>query len=411
VALFLNSATLVDGTGADPRQKTNLVIDQTIIASITAQSSAVRDDDHAFDLSGCTLLPGLIDAHAHVGLVVNMAADSGAMSAAEIAAKTFRNCELALDAGFTTLRDMGGVDGGLARAIESGDVRGPRIYPSGPAIAQTGGHGHLAGPFCDLNHPLSIPGLVQLLELCDSPDEVRRAARKIFRRGATQLKLFISGGVVSHTDRLEDTQLTVDEMRAAVVEARARKTYVAGHAHNCDAIRNGLAAGLECFEHATMLDEATAAAIKTANAAVDPTMTVCNLMVSEWKAWGLDESVVARMSGVEAKMIDAVRIARDAGLLIGSGSDLLGPDQNRRGLEIVLKSRILGPMDALVSATLNNAKIMRVNDKLGTLEPGKIADVIAVRGDPLAQPEIFDDPSRVVLVIKAGRVVKNLLAA
>src|SRR5579872_2256345 len=239
----------------------------------------------------------------------------------------------------------------------------------------------------------------------------RSAARKIFRRGATQLKLFISGGVVSLTDRLEDTQLTIEELRAAVVEAKARKTYVAGHAHNCDAMRNGLAAGIECFEHATMLDEATAAAIKAANAAVDPTMTVCNLMVNEWKAWGLDESVVPRMSGVEAKMIDAVRIARDAGLLIGSGSDMLGPGQNRRGLELVLKAKILGPMEAVVSATRNNAKIMRLDSKLGTLEQGKIADVIAVRGDPLSNPEIFDDPSRVVLVIKAGRVVKNLVAA
>lgn len=411
MALVFSGAVLVDGTGADPRKATTLVVDQGAIASITKQSPAVRSDDQGFDLGGCTLLPGLIDAHAHVGLVFNMAADSGAMSASEIAAKTFRNCELALDAGFTTLRDMGGVDGGLARAIESGDVRGPRIFPSGPAIAQTGGHGHLTGPFCDLNHPLAIPGLVQLLELCDSPDEVRRAARKIFRRGATQLKLFISGGVVSHTDRLEDTQLTIEELRAAVVEAKARRTYVAGHAHNCEAMRNGLAAGIECFEHATMLDEATAAAIKAANAAVDPTMTVCNLMVNEWKAWGLDESVVPRMTGVEAKMMDAVRIARDAGLLIGSGSDLLGPGQNRRGLELVLKAKILGPMEALCSATLNNAKIMRLDDKLGTLEQGKAADVIAVRGDPLANPEIFDDPSRVVLVIKGGRVVKNLLSA
>ena len=411
MALVFSGAVLVDGTGADPRKATTLVVDQGAIASITKQSPAVRSDDQGFDLGGCTLLPGLIDAHAHVGLVFNMAADSGAMSASEIAAKTFRNCELALDAGFTTLRDMGGVDGGLARAIESGDVRGPRIFPSGPAIAQTGGHGHLTGPFCDLNHPLAIPGLVQLLELCDSPDEVRRAARKIFRRGATQLKLFISGGVVSHTDRLEDTQLTIEELRAAVVEAKARRTYVAGHAHNCEAMRNGLAAGIECFEHATMLDEATAAAIKAANAAVDPTMTVCNLMVNEWKAWGLDESVVPRMTGVEAKMMDAVRIARDAGLLIGSGSDLLGPGQNRRGLELVLKAKILGPMEALCSATLSNAKIMRLDDKLGTLEQGKAADVIAVRGDPLANPEIFDDPSRVVLVIKGGRVVKNLLSA
>lgn len=409
MALLLNGATLIDGVSPDARKGVNVTIEGEHIASTTSATRAARNDDVAFDLAGCTLLPGLIDAHAHVGLVMDLAGDPGAMSAAEIAAKTFRNCELCLEAGFTTVRDMCGVDGGLVRAIESGLVEGPRLFPSGPAIAQTGGHGHMSGPFCEFSHQLSIPGLVGLLVLCDTPDEVRKAARTNFRRGATQLKAFISGGVVSRTDRLEDTQLTVDELRAAVLEARARRTYVSGHAHNCDAIRNGLAAGLECFEHGTMLDEATAHAMKQAGAALDPTLAVTTLLAKHWREWGLDESVVPRVAGCEAMMSDAVRIADAAGLLVGSGSDLLGPEQNRRGLEIVLKARLLDPMRAIVCATLNNAKIMRVEDRLGSVERGKLADVIAVHGDPLTHPEILDDLERVVLVIKGGRVVKNRL--
>lgn len=409
MTLLLSGATLIDGTGVDPKARAAVFIEGDAIASIGAAASKARQADQAFDLAGCTLLPGLIDAHAHLGLVFNFTADAGAMSPAEIAAKTFRNCELCLDAGFTTVRDMSGVDGGLVRAIESGDVRGPRLFPSGPAIVQTGGHGHMTGPFCEFDHPLAIPGLVQLLVLCDSPDAVRLAARKNFRRGATQLKVFISGGVVSHTDRLEDTQLTVEELRAAVVEAKARRTYVSGHAHNCDAIRNGLAAGLECFEHGTMLDEPTAAAMKKAGAALDPTLAVCHLMANHWREWGLEESIVPRIAGCEAMMGDAVRIAHKAGILMGSGSDILGPDQNRRGLEIVLKAKILDPMEAIVCATRNNARIMRQDGRLGTIELGKLADVIAVRGDPIAQPEILDDPSRVVLVIKGGKVEKNTL--
>lgn len=409
MALLLHGSTVIDGTGADPRAKTSVIIDGETIASLTSQATPARSGDRSIDLSGCTLLPGLIDAHAHLGLVFNFTADAGAMSPAEIAAKTFRNCELCLDAGFTTVRDMSGVDGGLVRTIQSGDVRGPRLFPSGPAIVQTGGHGHMTGPFCEFDHPLAIPGLVQLLTLADSPDAVRYAARQNFRRGATQLKVFISGGVVSKTDRLEDTQLTVEELRAAVVEAKARNTYVAGHAHNCDAIRNGLAAGLECFEHGTMLDEATAAEMKAANASLDPTLAVCRLMADEWQNWGLEQSVVPRVSGCEAMMSDSIRIARKAGILIGSGSDLLGPGQNRRGLEIVLKARILGAMEAIVCATLNNAKIMRQADRLGSIEAGKLADVVAVHGDPLTQPELFDDPTRVVLVVKGGEIVKNLV--
>jgi len=305
---------------------------------------------------------------------------------------------------------MCGVDGGLVRAIESSSVRGPRVFPSGPAIVQTGGHGHVSGPFCFQECHLAIPGLVQLTAICDGPDAVRLQARTNFRRGATQLKAFISGGVVSTTDRLEDTQLTVEELKAAVFEARARETYVSGHAHNVRSIRNGLEAGLECFEHGTQLDEATAQAMATAGAALDPTLAVTRLMATHWKEWGMQEFVVPRIRDCEAQMTQAVRIAEAAGVLMGSGSDLLGPKQNRRGLEIVLKAAILGPMRAIQCATQGNAKIMHQDHRLGTLAAGKLADCIAVDGDPLANPALLDDPTRIVLVIKGGQVMKDSIA-
>ena len=407
MALHLHGAVLIDGTGADPKKDQTVTVEGDTIASVSRHTKQPRGDDRAIDLAGCTVLPGLIDAHAHLGLVFDFQGDQGTSSAAEIAAKTFRNAELCIEAGFTTVRDMAGVDGGIVNAIERGLVKGPRVFPSGPAIAQTGGHGHLTGQFCDLNAPLAIPGLVQLLALCDGPDEVRKAARTNFRRGATQLKVFISGGVVSKTDRLEDTQLTVEELNAAVVEAKARKTYVAAHAHNNDAIRNGLAAGIECFEHGTMLDEATASEMKKRGASIDPTLAVAHLFSTYWRDWGVDETIAERAAHVEGMLNDAVRIAAKARLLIGSGSDILGAEQNRRGLEIVLKSKLLDPMQAIVSATLNNAKIMHQEHRFGSVEEGKLADVIAVRGDPLAKPEILDDPSSVVLVIRDGRIVKD----
>jgi imidazolonepropionase-like amidohydrolase len=408
--LTLAGATLIDGTGADPVEKTAVVIDgERIVSCGTSRPTGTRDTT-TIDCSGLTVLPGLIDAHAHLGLVFDFAADAGAMSPAEIAARTFRNCELCLDAGFTTVRDMCGVDGGLAHTVASGLVPGPHIFPSGPAIVQTGGHGHLTGPFCSFDQSVAFPGLVQLIALCDGPDAVRHQARLNFRRGATQLKAFISGGVVSRTDRLEDTQLTVEELRAAVLEAKARDTYVSGHAHNVRSIMNGLEAGLECFEHGTMLDEKTAAAMAKAGAALDPTLAVCHLMAKDWQEWKLPQSVVPRIEGCERSMNEAIRIARAAGVLIGSGSDILGAEQNRRGLEITLQAKALSTMEAIVCATLSNARIMRQADSFGSIETGKIADVIALRGDPIAHPALFDDPSRVVLVIKNGEIVKNKLA-
>jgi len=410
MSIVLRNARLIDGVRPEPFSKHSIVIEGDTIADVSASPSRAQDAQ-VFDLSGMTLLPGLIDAHSHLGLVYDFAAegDPGLFSAAEIAAWTFENCALCLDAGFTTVRDMCGVDGGLVRAIESGAVVGPRVFPSAAAIVQTGGHGHLAGPFCHVNYPLAIPGLVQMLALCDSPDEVRKQARVNFRRGATQLKVFISGGVVSTTDRLEDTQLTVEELAAAVHEARARETYVSGHAHNVRAIRNGLAAGLECFEHGTMLDEATARAIAKAGAALDPTLAVCHLMGKDWKQMGLTEQIAKRIGGCETSMAESIKMAEAAGVLLGSGSDLLGRRQNRRGLELTLKSRILSPMRAIQTATSGNAKIMRQDGRLGSIAEGKLADVIVINGDPLSEPELFDDPARVVLVIKGGTVVKNLL--
>jgi imidazolonepropionase-like amidohydrolase len=236
---------------------------------------------------------------------------------------------------------------------------------------------------------------------------VRIAARNAFRHGATQIKVCVLGGVVSLTDRLEDVQFTVAELRAAVEEADARDTYVTAHAHNIDGIERGLEAGVRCFEHGTFLTEATAARMAATGAALVPTLAVIHLLATEYERYGLGDYVVPRVEGVEEAMSAAVVIAMEAGVRVGSGTDLLGPGQNRRGLELALRARLHKPMDAIVSATRTNAEIMRLADVLGTLEPGKLADCIGVDFDPLDDPDAFDDPDRVRLVIKNGDVVKD----
>jgi imidazolonepropionase-like amidohydrolase len=406
MALVLRGATLIDGTGAAPRAHSAVTLHGDRIAASGDAGDRSAGDAEQIDLTNLTLLPGLINAHSHLGMV----GTDTTMSTAEVAARIFRNCELALAAGFTSVRELGGLDGGVARAIEHGLVRGPRVFPSGPALAQDGGHGTFMPSYSDClcgYGPPVVPGLSQLAQVCNGPDEVRLAARKAFRRGATQLKVIISGGVVSLTDSLDDTQFVVEELRAMVAEAQARQTYVTAHAHNSRAIRNGLAAGIACFEHGSFLDEETATLMAQAGAALVPTFAVTRVMLVEWQKWGLPEAVVPRMAGVEESMTRATRLAYDKGVAIGSGADLLGVEQNRHGLELVLKARILGPMAAIESATATNARIMRMDDRLGTIMPGKLADLIAVTGDPLTEPDLFDDPTRVVLVIKGGQIVKD----
>jgi imidazolonepropionase-like amidohydrolase len=164
---------------------------------------------------------------------------------------------------------------------------------------------------------------------------------------------------------------------------------------------------LECFEHGTFLDEPTAAQMAAAGAALVPTLTTIRLLAIEWQAWGVPEAVLPRVAGAEEAMREAVKIAYAAGVTVGSGTDILGPEQNRRGLEVALKAEIVGPMEAIVSATATNARILRRDHELGTVEAGKLADLIAVAGDPVSDPTVFDDPDRVVLVVKGGRVVKD----
>ena len=405
--ILRGAAFLIDGSGDAPRTGDDaaIVVDGERIESVGGRTP----DGEDVDLTGLTVLPGLIDAHVHLTLV-DLADEEGKRTpAAVMAAKIFHVCKLTLDAGFTTVRDAGGADGGIAQATATGLVPGPRIYPSGPLIVQTGGHGDLRMPWDHHAHGThGVPGLFQISTLIDGPDEARRAAREHFRRGATQLKVCVSGGVVSISDSIEDTQLTVDELRAVVEEASARHTYVLAHAHNNDGMRNAIKAGVKSIEHATFLDEDTAQEILAAGAYVVPTLAVVHLMTNEWRDWGLTEEIASRVTGIEEAMSNAVRVAYMAGIPIGSGSDLLGPEQNRRGLEIVLKARLIGAMNAIVSTTRTNAELMGIAKDVGTIEAGKRADVVAFDGNPLDDPWVLDDPDRCVFVMQGGKVVKDL---
>lgn len=409
MALVLRGGTLIDGGGGEPVGDAVVVIEDELISRV-GQRAQFPAPSEVLECDGLTLLPGLIDAHSHLGITTVEGVER--LAPAVAAAQIFGNCELALDAGFTTVRDVAGIDGGVAQAVEAGLVRGPRIRPSGPLLSQTGGHGDHGPRFLDAHHYAyqGVPGLVQTNVTCDGPDEVRLAARRAFRHGATQIKVCVSGGVVSFTDSVEDAQFSVAELRAAVEEAEARGSYVTAHAHNVRGIANGIEAGVSCFEHGTFLDEATAQRMAAAGADLVPTFAVLRLMLLHWKEWGVPEEVLPRLAGAEEAMAASMKIAVDAGVRIGSGSDILGPRQEHRGLELVIKSELLGPMAAITSATSANAAILRMGDRIGQVAEGMLADVIAVDGDPLAAPHLFDDPQRVVLVVKAGKVVKDLRA-
>ena len=247
---------VADGSGTDPVEVDVCVSDGIVTAIGQAPSGSTT-----VDLDGMFLTPGLIDAHVHLGISSPIRRQFGfELSAAELAAGIFATAGHALDAGFTTVRDVGGIDGGVVDVIASGKVRGPRVLSCGPVQCQTGGHGYYGAAWepTELWNMHHIPGLCALSLMSGNADELRRNVRESFRRGATFLKLCVTGGVVGGHDSLTDTQFTVEEISVAVEEAASRGTYVTVHAHNNAGIRNAVRAGVRCVEHGTDIDAETA---------------------------------------------------------------------------------------------------------------------------------------------------------
>ncbi len=396
-------ATVVDGSGRDPADVTVTVEDGVI-----AESDASGE---RFAADGLTMTPGLIDAHVHLGLSSPIEPQFAfRLSAAELAADIFATAGAALDAGFTTVRDTGGIDGGVVTTIAKGKVRGPRVLSCGPVQCQTGGHGYYGAEWEPTERwsDHHIPGLCALSMQSGNANELRSNVREAFRRGASFLKLCVTGGVVSSHDQLTDTQFTGEEIAVAVQEAAARGTYVTVHAHNNEGIRNAVEAGVRCVEHGTDIDEPTAALMAAHDVSLVPTFAVVEQLLRDTASTGLSESIRERVLGVRERMAEALAVAKKAGLRIGLGSDLIGPAQYHRGEELALRAGLETPMDALVAATKTNAEILGLAGEVGAIAPGFQADFVLWNGNPLENPQLFSDPANAIVVVQAGRVVKDL---
>jgi imidazolonepropionase-like amidohydrolase len=406
--VLIRNVAVLDGTGREPSGRRDVLIEQGRIASIRpAGSSVPTGDSSTVDGAGCTLLPGLTDAHVHFALI-GPHGDHGVEAWVSHVLKVGAMISAALDEGFTTVRDAGGLDPAWARAVSAGLLRGPRILPSGSVLSQTGGHGDLRAQHEGVHAGASIPGLVARPEIVDGVDEVRRVAREQLRKGATQIKLLASGGIVSPTDPFDSLQFSGAEIAAAVEVARSWGTYVLAHCHTSPAVDVALEAGVRSIEHGSVLTPASAQRMADRGAFLVPTLQALEMLAAYPERWNLAPEKVVRLRSIADQAIESVRLADKAGVAIGSGSDVVGPWQGRRGEEIVLKSRILGAHKAIQSATSTNAALFQLEDRIGTIEPGKQADVILVAGEPLDHIELLADPTSISVVMQAGTVVKDL---
>ncbi len=418
-AVLFENVRVFDGTSATLSAPSNvLVVGNTIQAISTAPIPAPAGAPLTrIAAGGRTLMPGLIDAHTHLmfATVPQMLILTGDIGYVHIAAA--KGATDTLMRGFTSVRDLGGPVFGLKRAVDAGLVAGPRIWPSGAFISQSGGHG-------DFRLPTEIPARpgdfsyaerVGAAAIADSPDLVRQRTREQLQLGASQIKLMAGGGVASSFDPLDVTQYTTPELRAAVEAAENWGTYVTVHAYTPRAVRQAIEAGVKCIDHGQLLDEATA-----------------RLMAEKGIWWSLQPfvddgpSAFPEGSPNRKKQLEmfggtdtAYGLAKRLGIRTAWGTDVLfdAAVAARQGAKLAGMTRWYTPLQVLKMATADNAELLALSGlrspypgKLGVVREGALADLLLVDGDPIANLDLVADPARTfVVIMKDGRVYKNTL--
>lgn len=366
---------------------------------------------------GRTLMPGLIDAHWHSMLIGTSMVDTLTAEVGYINLRAAQVAEATLMRGFTSVRDMGGPASGLRRAVEEGRFPGPRIFPSGAMISQTGGHGDFRLPHevpRAANEPLSHSERMRAAAIADGVDEVLRRAREQLMLGATQLKLMAGGGVSSVYDPLDATQYTPEELRAAVQAAENWGTYVTVHAYTSRAVRTAIEAGVKCIEHGQLVDEDTV-----------------RLMAREGVWWSLQPFLDNELSNpktgaARVKQMQvaqgtrrAFELARKHKVKVAFGTDILftGDEGDKQNRLLATLSEWYTPGEILQLATGSNGQLLALSGlrnpypgPLGVIAEGAMADLLLVDGDPTADLSLIADPERGLLVIvKDGRIHRNRL--
>jgi imidazolonepropionase-like amidohydrolase len=386
--VFANCAVL-DGTRNERREDHHVLVEDRRIREVSDRpiKSAAAE---TIDLRGRTLMPGLIDAHVHAVAVDQVLARLSEQPLSLVALQAAKVLEGMLQRGFTTVRDAGGADGGLAEAVEEGLVRGPRIFPSGRALSQTGGHGDLRPRTRSVVTCACCEGGAGLARIADGVAECRRAARDELRKGATQIKIMASGGVASPYDPVWNLQYSEAEVRAIVEEARAWHTYAMAHAYSPEAIRRSVDFGVRSIEHANLIDRVTAEHVAGAEAFVVPTLVTYDAMHRFGRELGFPEVSLAKLGEVREAGLRSLEILQAAGVRIGLGTDLLGPMHRHQSREFVIRAEAMKPFDIIRSATIVNAELLNRSGELGVVAAGAGADLIAVDGDPLADIALLD---------------------
>ena len=403
---------LIDCTGSEPTYGASVLVCEDTITAISPDDNLIPTDTERIDLNGSTMMPGLIDLHVHITLTdqlmpvfLGVTCKGNAMIHA---LETARALEKTLQSGFTTIRDAGLAGKDIKEAIEQGFIIGPRILISGAILTQTGGHADSRNSLSGKNG-ISWNGISTGSIVCDGVDEVIRATREQIRTGADWIKVMAGGGVLSPDDKLDSSQYNMSELKAIVETAAAEEIKVFAHCHSEASIKNCILAGVKTIEHGSFITDELIDLMSKYDCALVPTLYVLkNLKVDELpKKQKL--KAVTTISKSRKTLTNAFKM-RDK-IVIGSGTDCFGDkDAGKNGWELTYKVEMgYTPMDAILSATEVNAKILGLDNIIGTVEPGKKADLIVVEGNPLDDITLLNDADNVKMVLLDGKIVKKLI--
>lgn len=411
VPILFRNARVFDGTHEECAEGMEVLVEGGLIREVSDKPIAVKNA-HAVDVDGRTLMPGLIDAHIHAYASDVNFQKVDAAGEAYRGAHAARMLGFALDSGFTTVRDIGGGDYGLWRAIEDRLIRAPRFLYAGKIISMTGGHGdlrqmsesHHSHGYCTCGEANSIA------VMADGVDACIKAVREELRRGAHCIKIMGSGGVSSPTDPIWMNQFREDEIRAIVNETQERRTYTSAHCHPASAIRRCVEFGVRVIEHGTLIDDETARFVAGKGAFIVPTMAIIFALIELGQQLGFPPQSQEKAKFAYEHALRGMESMRRAGVKIGFGTDLLGETYVQECREFTIRKEVFPAIEILRQATSNNAALLQQEGKLGCVSPGAHADLLVVEGDPLQDIELLAANGRNLRVImRAGELVRNQL--
>jgi imidazolonepropionase-like amidohydrolase len=407
---LIRNGTLIDGSGSRPLPQAAVLIKENRIDAVgQAKSLSLPDIPvNEIDAGGGFILPGFIDSHVHLALEgINLARDM----ATPFSQRFYNAIEYmrrTVEAGITTVRDAGGADYGMKQAVESGAVLGPRMLISISMLSITGGHGDFWMRSGNEFHLFpAYPGFPD--GRCDGVDGVRQKVREVLRAGAEVIKICVTGGVLSPTDHPEFTQFSPAELDVIVAEAAYRRGIkVMAHAQGAQGIKNALRAGVHSIEHGIYLDDEAIELMLKGGTFLVPTLLAPIAVLEAGEKGGMPEHAIRKANEVMEAHSDSVSRAHKAGVKIAMGTDagVMPHGTNLRELGLMVNIGMT-PMEAIVATTKTAAQCLGWEDQIGTLQAGKLADIVITKTDPLNDIRSMENVDNIILVMKDGKIVKD----